>query len=200
MEYEAFLYCQLDWPFKLIYNEYHHKHYSKGDEFEKLLTVKDDQVIVQGMWRMQLLGELHSGLWAVSYQDHTNWEYLDEVLWQFDSREEREEFRNENLNLDTYDIYFEELAAVAAEIGSERAEIKCLIKSLLLKYRCDRVRDIIEFPFVPFNKLYNRLVQSKDIEQLRVAERLSRYHIRRLEQFLRYDLEGKIRRAEWTDE
>ncbi|MFR9539994.1 MAG: hypothetical protein SNI49_07535 [Rikenellaceae bacterium] len=200
MEYTPYLHRQCDWPFKIIYNEYHYKHYSKGDEFEKLLIVKNDKIIVQGMWRMQLLGELHSGLWVLSYDDHTNWEYYDEVLWQIDSKEEREEFRRENLELDTYDDYFEELAAIAVEIGCERAEIKCLAKSLILKYRFNRVRDITDFPFDAFKKLYNRLISSKDLEQLRVAERLSRYHIKQLEQFLQSDVREKICRVDWVEE
>ncbi|MFR9575892.1 MAG: hypothetical protein SNI54_01505 [Rikenellaceae bacterium] len=149
---------------------------------------------------MQLLGELHSGLWVLSYDDHTNWEYYDEVLWQIDSKEEREEFRRENLELDTYDDYFEELAAIAVEIGCERAEIKCLAKSLILKYRFNRVRDITDFPFDAFKKLYNRLISSKDLEQLRVAERLSRYHIKQLEQFLQSDVREKICRVDWVEE
>lgn len=200
MEYAPYLYRQFYWPFKIIYSYYQDTHFAKGDEFEKLFIVRDNKIIVQGMWRMQLLGELYSKLWVLSYDDNTNWEYYDEVLWQIDSEEEREEFRCENLELDTYDDYFEELAGIAAEVGCERAEIKCLAKSLILKYRFNRVRNIEDFPFEAFNKLYNRLISSKDLEQLRVAERLSRYHVKQLNEFLLGDVRKKICRVNWIEE
>ncbi len=189
---------QYDWPFKIIYNEYHRKHYSKGDKFEKLLTVRGDEIIVQAMWRMQIIGELHSELQVYTYNDPTNWEYYYEVLYQIDSMEDREKYDRENYRTDTYDDYFEKLADVAADIGCERAEIKCLVKSLLLKYRFNKFRNITDFPIEPFNKLYSRLIASKDIEQLRVAERLSRYHVGQLEKFLQNEVQDKIYRVSWV--
>ncbi|MFI3239759.1 MAG: hypothetical protein R3Y22_04140 [Bacteroidales bacterium] len=164
-----------------------------------LISTKDGQIIVQPMWRMEILGK-HFGINIGEYEDNTNYEYYDEVMCQLNTREEREEFRNENYHTDRFDDYFERLAEIAAWVGCERAEIKCLVKSLINKYSFDKVREITDFPFEAFNKLYNRLISSKDIDQLRVAERISRYHIKELERFLRCDVGDKIMRVDWVEE
>ncbi len=197
MEYKPYFCGQNDWPFKLIYNKYHNKHYSKADEHEKLMVVKNGKIEVPGMWRMQLLGELLRGLKAHHYDDYTNWEYYHEVMWQIDSAEQRDEFRREHLNPDTYDRYFEDLAEVAAKIGCERAEIKCLIKAQILRY--NHVWDIEDFPNWDFSIIYQRLISSKDLEQLRAAERLSRYHIKQFEKFLNWKTKERIFRLEQAD-
>lgn len=164
-----------------------------------LISTKDGKTIVQPMWRMEILGK-HFGINIGEYEDNTNYEYYDEVMCQLNTREEREEFRNENYHTDRFDDYFERLAEIAAWVGCERAEIKCLVKSLINKYSFDKVREITDFPFEAFNKLYNRLISSKDIDQLRVAERISRYHIKELERFLRCDVGDKIMRVDWVEE
>ncbi len=164
-----------------------------------LISTKDGKTIVQPMWRMEILGK-HFGINIGEYEDNTNWEYYDEVMWQLDSKEARAEFHSENYDPDTFEDYFERLAEIAAWVGCERAEIKCLVKSLIMRYRFNKVRSITDFPFEAFNKLYNRLTSSKDLEQLRVAERLSRYHIKKLEKFLQHDVSDKIMRVDWVEE
>ncbi|MFR9524303.1 MAG: hypothetical protein SNH94_07000 [Rikenellaceae bacterium] len=193
MEEQTFNYYAL-----LHYRTFNNNCLYKGAEPNKLFTTKDDQINIQPLWRMEQLAKYY-GVNICDYDDQTSWEYYDEVMWQIDSKEEREKFREENLHLDTYDDYFEEVARVAAEIGAERAEIKCLIKSLMLKYRLNRIGNITEFPHEPFTKLYNRLVSSKDLEQILVAERLARHHIRELEMYIWCNTTDKKMQAGWVE-
>ncbi len=185
--------------YQVNYTTFNENSPSNERSADNLISTKDGQIMVLPMWRMEMLGKYY-GICIHEYDADINWEYYDEVIWQIDSAEEREKFRSENYKPDTYDDYFERLAEVAAEVGSLRAEIKCLVKSLILKYRSNRIKNISDFPHAAFTKLYNRLISSKNIEQLRVAERLSRYHIKKLQEFLQYDIREKIVRVNWIEE
>ncbi len=157
----------------------------------RIMSVEDGKISLQPMWRMEMFGKYY-GIDIYQYEDDTNYEYYDEVLWQLPTEQQRRKFRKENYHPDTFDDYYEDLALIAQEVGDERSEIKCLIKSLLNKYRLDTAGDFHEFPHKPFNKLYYRLTESKDIDQIRAAQRLARYHIDKLNCFLQNKAQSKI--------
>ncbi len=166
---------------------------------DNLISSKDGQVFVRPMWRMEILGKYY-GISIHEYDDNTNYELYDEKLCSCRNDEEEEECHSSYCYPDTFEYYFERLAEIAAYVGCERAEIKCLIKSLIIRYRFYKVKSIKHFPFEEFNQLYTRLTSSKDLEQLRVAERLSRYHAKQLEMFLCGDVQEKIRQVNWVEE
>ncbi len=141
----------------------------------KLLSTKDGEVIVQPMWRMELLAKFY-GVNIYHYDDSRDQRYYDELLCCLGLKESRELADIEDIYPDNYELYFEHLAQVAAQVGAQRAEIKCLIKSLILKYY--KYKGLFRFPHKEFVKIYRRLIESDDSECLRVARRLSRLHVR----------------------
>ncbi len=121
---------------------------------------------------MQLIGEFY-GLSFFDYRDTTNWELYSEKYFQSSDDQEREEIDLNYLEPDSYDEYFYELSQVAAQIGCKTMELKCLAKSLMLKYR--RVKHIYELPLKEYHLLCVRLI---DEGYLRAARRLEWFHHR----------------------
>ncbi len=159
----------------------------------KIISTKEDNLEVKTMLQMEMIAKSY-GVNFLEYRDHTNYELLDEMTWMCNTREERDRFHCAYYDPSNYELYYEQLAIIAEEIGCERAQIKCMIKSLLHKYA--KVEYITQFPHREFNELYSRFIISKDIEQLRVAERLCRYHIQQYERFLRDDVDWKFEQVE----
>lgn len=138
----------------------------------KLISTKDGEIAIQPLWRMELFGRAY-GIDIEDYAYNKSWESYYELLWSSGSRVQRERFHKKHHKHGNYSLYFEELAKVAYEIGCERTEIKCLIKSLIIKFKEFRVHGLI--PYYEIDKLLVRLEKSGNKDLLRVADRLSRY-------------------------
>lgn len=176
-----------------LYNYYYSakNYYSVTEKpVKKLFTSKDGNLVVNTILQMELLGATY-GIDAWLYRDDTNDELYDEMMWSCNNEEEMEACRSRYCKFDSYDDYFEELAEIAGSIGCERMKLKCLIKSLLLKYQ--RADKLLCFPYKEFDKLFFTLVESKNLDYLKVAEKLSRYHAERHSEYVSFGLLDEVR-------
>ncbi len=159
----------------------------------KLISTKYGEITTQPMWRMEILAKYY-GINIYNYDNSDDQRYYEGMMCALNLKEECEVNREGDFYHDRYDQYFQHLAQIAAEVGDERAEIKCLIKSLIMKYRF--VDHITTFPHESFKQLYIRLTTSRDMDQLRVAERLSRHHAKELASFLKWSVKDTMWRTE----
>lgn len=153
-------------------NKFYYKQSSTNGLSEKLITVKNGEVVVQPMWRAQLIAEQLFNVDIREYEDDTNWELLDEMLWQTNNKEERDEVYDLYYQPDSYDEYFERVAECMEEIGAYKMALKCKIKSLLLKYR--NLTNQYDIPLDDLKIIHQELI---DLGYERAATRLINYRL-----------------------
>ncbi len=153
-------------------NKFYYEKSNTNGSAEKLITVKNGEVVVQPMWRAQLIAKQLFNVDTREYEDNTNWELLDEMLWQTDNKEEREEVYNQYYQPDSLDIYFERVAECMEEIGAYKMALKCKVKSLLLKY--NNLTNQYDIPLDNLKIIYHELIE---FGYERAATRLNNYHL-----------------------
>lgn len=159
---------------RTYFNEYHSEYYYiDGAKSEQILSINSGVVEIKSMWRMQVLGEIY-GVNISDYEDDTNHELYDEMLWSCTTDEEKEYVDRKYCFSDSFEWYYERLAEVASSVGCERMEIKCLIKALIIEFNKGR----ISWTSIQddFEKIYKRLAASKNSDYRRAANKLAEYY------------------------